>query len=47
MNLWQQDKGQKACVKSFIDSISKTNVPPIPVEEIFEVSRISLELLKK
>ena len=47
MNLWQQDKGQKACVKSFIDSISKTNVPPIPVEEIFEVSRIALELLKK
>ena len=47
MNLWQQDKGQKACVKSFIDAISKSNTPPIPVEEIFEVSRIALELLKK
>ena len=23
MNLWQQDKGQKACVKAFIDAISK------------------------
>ena len=47
MNLWQQDKGQKACVKSFIDAISKSNTPPIPVEEIFEVSRISLKLLKQ
>jgi len=45
MNLWQQDKGQKACVKAFMDSISAHNTSPIPAEEIFEVSRISIKLL--
>ena len=44
MNLWQQDKGQKACAKAFIDSISKGDKFPIPIEEIFEVSRISIKL---
>ena len=47
MNLWQQDKGQKACVKAFIDAISKGSKFPIPIEEIFEVSRISIELLNQ
>ncbi|MDA7801167.1 bi-domain-containing oxidoreductase [Candidatus Pelagibacter sp.] len=47
MNLWQQDKGQKACVKAFIDAISKGSTSPIPVEEIFEVSRISIKLLNQ
>ena len=47
MNLWQQDKGQKACAKAFIDAISKGNKSPIPVEEIFEVSKISIKLLKQ
>ena len=46
MNLWQQDKGQKTCVKAFIDAISKGKTSPIPIEEIFEVSRISIKLLK-
>ena len=45
MNLWKQDKGQKACAKAFIESVSKkTLVPPIPIEEIFEVSKISIKL---
>ena len=47
MNLWQQDKGQKACVKAFIDAISKGNDPPIPAKDIFEVSRISIKLSKQ
>ena len=47
MNLWQQDKGQKACVKAFVDAISSGNTSPIPVEEIFEVSRISIKLLNQ
>ena len=46
MNLWRQDKGQKACVKAFVESISKDNESPIPVEEIFEISRISINLAK-
>jgi predicted dehydrogenase len=44
MNLWQQDKGQRGCVKAFIDAIAKGDKPPIPIEEIFEVSKISIEL---
>ena len=44
MNLWRQDKGQNACVKAFVDAISKNGKSPIPIEEIFEVSRISINL---
>lgn len=46
MNLWSQDKGQKACVKAFVDSISNDKESPIPKEEIFEISRISINLVK-
>ena len=44
MNLWQQDKGQKACVKAFIDTISKGNIAQISIEDILEVSRVSIKL---
>ena len=44
MNLWQQDKGQKACSKAFIDAISEGSSSPIPIDEIFEVSEISIKL---
>lgn len=43
MNLWKQDKGQKACAAAFLESI-KTGVPAIPSEEIFEVARVSIEV---
>ena len=47
MNLWQQDKGQKACVKAFIEAVSQENsFSPISIEEIFEVSKISIKLAK-
>lgn len=44
MNLWRQDKGQKACAKAFVDAIRVNGAAPIPFEEIMEVSRISIEL---
>lgn len=47
MNLWRQDKGQKACVKSFIDALTKGHSAPIPFEEIIEVSNVSIGLSKK
>jgi predicted dehydrogenase/threonine dehydrogenase-like Zn-dependent dehydrogenase len=47
MNLWRQDKGQNACAKAFIEAISKGNESPIAIEEIFEVSRICIELASK
>ena len=44
MNLWQQNKGQKDCAKAFVDSVSNGDKSPIPIEEIFEISKISVEL---
>lgn len=44
LNLWRQDKGQKACAQAFVDAIQQGLPSPIPAAEIFEVSRISIEL---
>jgi predicted dehydrogenase/threonine dehydrogenase-like Zn-dependent dehydrogenase len=44
MNQWRQDKGQKACVRAFIDAAAGRGPGPIPIDEIMEVSRISIEL---
>lgn len=44
MNLWAQDKGQKACAKAFMDALSKGSAAPISIEEIFEISRLSIEI---
>jgi predicted dehydrogenase/threonine dehydrogenase-like Zn-dependent dehydrogenase len=41
--LWIQDKGQKRCVAAFVQALQKGNAGPIPLEEIVEVSRISIE----
>ncbi len=48
-NLWRQDKGQNTCVAMFLQSI-ETGIPAIPAHEIFEVTRVSIqiaELLRK
>jgi predicted dehydrogenase/threonine dehydrogenase-like Zn-dependent dehydrogenase len=39
-----QDKGQKTCSREFIDSIKKGKGCPIPLDEIFEVSRVSVQI---
>jgi predicted dehydrogenase/threonine dehydrogenase-like Zn-dependent dehydrogenase len=39
----RQDKGHKQCVKAFVDAVTKGGKTPIPLEEIMEVSRISIE----
>ncbi len=44
MNLWRQDKGQKACAKAFVYAIEGRGPVPIPFEEILEVARVSIEL---
>ncbi len=44
MNLWRQDKGQKACAKAFVHAIEGRAPVPIPFDEILEVSRVSIEL---
>lgn len=42
--IFKQDKGQKACVSAFIDSIRNGESSPISFEEILEISRISIEI---
>ena len=44
MNLWRQDKGQKACAAAFVQALRQGGPAPIPVDEIFEVSRVTIEL---
>lgn len=46
MNLRKQDKGQDACAKAFIDSLEGNTGNPIPLEEILEVTRLSIEIAK-
>lgn len=45
MNLWRQDKGQKACAAAFIESLRQGGRAPIPFEELLEVSRVTIELV--
>ncbi len=40
---WRQDKGHQGCVQAFVDAIRTGGSAPIPVNEILEVSRISIE----
>lgn len=44
MNLWRQDKGQQECCKRFLGAIQSGGDNPIPVEEVFEVARVSIEV---
>lgn len=44
MNLWSQDKGQRACAEAFVKAINEGGLSPIPFTEIVEVSRISILL---
>ena len=44
MKLFRQDKGQKACVKAFTDSIINGKDSPILYEELMESSRVSIEV---
>jgi len=43
-NLLVQDKGANACVAAFLKSIRSNGAAPIPGDEIFEVSRVSIEI---
>lgn len=45
-NLWKQDKGQKACAKAFLSAI-ESGVPAIPINQIFEVCKATLEAAKQ
>jgi len=42
MNLWSQDKGQRACARAFLAAIRGQAEAPIPLHEILEVARASI-----
>ncbi len=46
MNLWRQDKGQKACAAAFVHSVEQGAPTPIPFDEILEVSRVTIEVAR-
>lgn len=43
MRLWRQDKGQRACTAAFMDAVRQGGSSPIPLAEILEVARVSIE----
>lgn len=44
MNLWRQDKGQRACVAAFLQAITTGGAVPIPLDETLEVARVCIEV---
>ena len=47
MNLWRQDKGQRACVAAFVQAVEQGGAAPIPFAEAMEVSRVSIEVAQR
>ena len=41
---WRQDKGQAACAAAFVAAVRNGGPTPIPVEEILEVGRVTIEV---
>jgi len=44
LNLWNQDKGQDKCFHQFISSIKDNSPSPISFEDIFDVTKLSIEI---
>jgi hypothetical protein len=44
MNLWRQDKGNRACIGRFINAVRTGAASPIPFEQLMEVSRVTIQL---
>jgi predicted dehydrogenase len=44
MNLWKQDKGQNECASAFLKAVKGKTTSPIPIEEIFEIAKVSIEI---
>jgi hypothetical protein len=39
---WRQDKGHDSCIAAFIAAVRSGLGPPIPLDEILEVSRVTV-----
>ena len=42
MNLWRQDKGQKACAAAFVQAVERGAAAPIPFDQLIEVSKVTI-----
>ncbi|ELZ1193057.1 bi-domain-containing oxidoreductase [Vibrio cholerae] len=47
MNLWKQDKGQTDCAAAFLSAIESGKESPIPARELFEVARVTIEIVEQ
>ncbi|MBX3303403.1 MAG: bi-domain-containing oxidoreductase [Nitrospira sp.] len=45
MDLWNQDKGQAACVAAFVDAIRHGTCSPIPWNELVEVTQVTFDIM--
>ena len=43
MSSWRQDKGQRGCAAAFVQAIRDGGATPIPVDEILEVARVTVD----
>lgn len=44
LNLWRQDKGHSACAGAFVRAIRTGGPPPIPFDELLEVTRVTIAI---
>jgi len=44
MNLWRQDKGQKACTQAFMEAVRQGGTAPITLAEVLESTRVTIEV---
>lgn len=44
--LWRQDKGQRSCAAAFIRAIESGGPAPIPLDELLEVSRVTIDIAR-
>ncbi len=47
LNLWRQDKGQTMCAAAFVRAVEQGGPAPIPLAEILEVSRMTIEIASR
>ena len=46
-SLWRMDKGQAACAAAFLAAVRTGNPAPIPLDDILETTRISIDLARQ
>ena len=47
MKLWRQDKGQKECIRVFLDSIRTGGLSPISSEELFQITELTIDIAQE